>query len=162
MKYFSLLRNVQIGSETHTSSYCKSINFIQYVPYRAPSYTGQTKPTNCTCIIYYFYYCTYIFSVYMTILRVLIECISVVMCKVKKYILKYDVKTEHRVMAKKLKFVKIFMCPVWCCVHCVVVCALCGHQVNYHIYIYINIYKLISFLFLSKCSAWKLDLPSQE
>ena len=49
----------------------------------------------------------------MTILSVLIECISVVMCKVKKYILIYDVKTEHPVMAKKLKFVKIFMCTVW-------------------------------------------------
>jgi hypothetical protein len=57
-------------------------------------------------------------SVYMTILRVLVEYISVVMCKVQ-YICIYKgmTKTEHRVVVKKkLKFVKILMCAV-CCVH---------------------------------------------
>ena len=62
-------------------------------------------------------------SVYVTILRVHTEYISVVIYKVQYiyiYIyLQYDVKTEHRVMDKKLKFVKMLLCPVCCCVHCV-------------------------------------------
>jgi hypothetical protein len=50
-------------------------------------------------------------SIYMTLLRVLIGYISNSMCKVIYIYIhthtQYDVKTEHPVMAKKLKFVKI-------------------------------------------------------
>ena len=62
-------------------------------------------------------------SVYMTILRVLIivhQC-----CHVRRpmhvYLQQYHVKTEYVVMAKKLKFVKMFTCSACWCVHWVVI-----------------------------------------
>jgi hypothetical protein len=87
-------------------------------------------------------------SVYMTILRVLIEYISVVMCKVQ-YIytyLQYDVKTEHRVVAKKLKSVKILMCRVCWCVHCVVI--RWRHTGHINILTNFNFLAITRFLFL--------------
>jgi hypothetical protein len=73
----------------------------------------------CTTTVNYFNHCTYMFQGAYRVHQCCYVQSPIHMC------LQYDVKTEHHVMAKKLKFVKILMCPVCWCVNYVVCVGVC-------------------------------------